>query len=244
MLKQNDVNICTPVTGQTMEDVTEEVRSIVPKNPDLFEWRADHFRNLADTDHVLETLETIGEVKKDIPLLFTIRDQKEGGDQTDIDQSHKVELIERVAANSHVSLLDFELRQPEEDVERVKEAASSNNKQLILSFHDFDSTPSSEEMHAILREAEKKGADYAKLAVTPENKQDVLRLLTVTEGAKRSLGIPVITMAMGGLGTVTRMFAWYFGSVITYAVGKHASAPGQIPIEELDKTIAQLRKYQ
>lgn len=244
MLKNNDVNICTPIVGHSIEEVKEELRTIVPKEPDLLEWRADHFRNLSDTTQVLALLETIGDVKKDIPLLFTIRDQEEGGEPLDIDEEHKIELIERVAANSHVALIDFEIRQPEENLQRVKEAAATNNKALILSYHDFDTTPSAEEMNSILKEAETKGADYAKLSVTPESKQDVLRLLSVTEEAERNLGIPVITMAMGGMGTVTRMFGWYFGSLITYAVGGHPSAPGQIPIEDLEKTITHLRKYQ
>ncbi|SIS54715.1 type I 3-dehydroquinate dehydratase [Salimicrobium flavidum] len=244
MLKNNDVNICTPIIGQSIEEVKEELRAIVPKEPDLLEWRADYYRNLADTTQVLALLETIGDVKKDIPLLFTIRDQSEGGEPLDIDDAHKTELIERVAANSHVALIDFEIRQPEEHLRLVREAATTNNKGLILSYHDFDSTPPSEEMKAILQEAKDKGADYAKLSVTPESKQDVLRLLSVTEEAERTLGIPVITIAMGGLGTVTRMFGWYFGSLITYAVGGYPSAPGQIPIEDLEKTITHLRKYQ
>ncbi|SDJ56055.1 type I 3-dehydroquinate dehydratase [Salimicrobium halophilum] len=244
MLKKNDVNICTPIVGRTIDEVKEELRTIVPKEPDLLEWRADNFRNLADTEQVLAVLETIGDVKKDIPLLFTIRDQNEGGESLDIDSSHKIDLIERVAANSHVSLIDFEVKQSEEDLHRVKEAAVANNKQLILSYHDFSSTPSKEEMMSTLEAAKTKGADYAKLSVTPETKQDVLSLLTVTEEAERTLGIPVITMAMGGLGTVTRMFGWYFGSIVTFAVGGHPSAPGQIPIEDLEKTIAHIRKYQ
>lgn len=221
MLKKNDVNICTPIVGHTIDEVKEELRTIVPKEPDILEWRADKFRNLADTEQVLAVLETIGDVKKEIPLLFTIRDQNEGGDPLDIDASHKIELIERVAENSHVALIDFEVKQADGDLDRVKEAAHANNKKLILSYHDFSATPSNEEMIAVLRSAADKGADYAKLSVTPETKQDVLSLLSVTEEADRTLDIPVITMAMGGLGTVTRMFGWYFGSVITFAVGGH-----------------------
>ena len=40
-------------------------------------------------------------------------------------------------------------------------------------------------------------------------------------------------MAMGLLGSVSRMVGGLFGSWLSFAVGESASAPGQIPIGDL-----------
>jgi 3-dehydroquinate dehydratase-1 len=49
-------------------------------------------------------------------------------------------------------------------------------------------------------------------------------------------------MAMGPLGAVTRMVGGVFGSSLTFAVGAASSAPGQVPIEELNTVLAVLQK--
>jgi 3-dehydroquinate dehydratase-1 len=85
----------------------------------------------------------------------------------------------------------------------------------------------------------------AKVAVMPDTMTDVIRLLSATERASRQLPVPLITMAMGSLGVVTRVFGSLFGSALTFAAGEKSSAPGQIPIEtlrEILETVRQLEK--
>jgi 3-dehydroquinate dehydratase-1 len=106
-----------------------------------------------------------------------------------------------------------------------------------LSYHNFEYTPEKAELLDRLRIAESYGADVAKLAVMPKNEKDVLALLEVTKDAQDELKIPIITMSMGGIGAISRMLGWIYGSVVTFAVGEKSSAPGQIPIENLRKII-------
>jgi 3-dehydroquinate dehydratase-1 len=49
-------------------------------------------------------------------------------------------------------------------------------------------------------------------------------------------------MSMGGVGSLSRVMGWVYGSAATFAVGKSSSAPGQIAIEELRSVIATVRK--
>ena len=44
---------------------------------------------------------------------------------------------------------------------------------------------------------------------------------------------PLIAISMGEMGMSSRICAGQFGSVITFAAGKNASAPGQIDAETL-----------
>ncbi|WPC68961.1 type I 3-dehydroquinate dehydratase [Rhodoferax ferrireducens] len=54
--------------------------------------------------------------------------------------------------------------------------------------------------------------------------------------------MPLSCMSMGPYGSLTRLFGWTFGSALTFAVGASSSAPGQVPIEDLNTVLAILQK--
>jgi len=115
---------------------------------------------------------------------------------------------------------------------------------VILSFHDFQSTPDSGALLATISEMVRQGADIAKIACMPRHAGDVLRLLDLTLTARRMFpAVPLCTMAIGGLGVLTRVAGFLFGSDMSFAVGQTASAPGQIPIAELRAAIDLLDRY-
>ena len=60
--------------------------------------------------------------------------------------------------------------------------------------------------------AERLGADVAKVAVMPRDPQDVLTLLAATYRAGQTIGVPLITMSMGGVGSLSRIMGWVYGS--------------------------------
>jgi 3-dehydroquinate dehydratase-1 len=120
----------------------------------------------------------------------------------------------------------------------VRDVTREHGVGLILSYHNFKATPPAAELAATFRKAETLGGDVAKVAVMPQKLHDVLTLLEATLDASESLAIPVLTMSMGGYGSLSRMIGWTFGSVITFAVGQSSSAPGQIPIDDLRTALA------
>ena len=77
------------------------------------------------------------------------------------------------------------------------------------------------------------GADVLKVAVMPKKAKDVLRLMSVTEEKNRQFPSPLVTMAMGDLGRLSRVSGRITGSVLTFGIVGDASAPGQLPVEEL-----------
>ena len=86
------------------------------------------------------------------------------------------------------------------------------------------------------------GADLPKFAVMPRDPGDVLALLSATWEAYQQVG-PVITMAMGELGKVTRAAGGVFGSCLTFGAGQNASAPGQMEAEDLRAILEDLQPY-
>jgi 3-dehydroquinate dehydratase-1 len=129
-----------------------------------------------------------------------------------------------------------------EHFQQLCKVARENSTKVIASFHNFNCTPSKESLEQKFKQAEQYGADVAKVAVMPKTLEDVLTLLSVTLEAKNKLKIPVISMSMGGLGAVTRMFGGVFGSTVSFAVGQSSSAPGQVPIEDLNTVFYIVKK--
>ena len=92
------------------------------------------------------------------------------------------------------------------------------------------------------QEAERLGGDVGKVAVMPRDRADVLTLLAATAQADAKARIPLISMSMGPLGSVTRMVGGVFGSSLSFAVGAGSSAPGQMPIADLNAVYDVIRR--
>ena len=150
-------------------------------------------------------------------------------------------LYEAACASGSIDLVDLELGNAAEDVRRIREASRRGDVKLILSYHDFERTPPADVLQQKFLDAQRMGADAAKVAVMPRSLDDVLTLLSATLRADEVLRIPLLSMSMGEYGSLTRMCGWMFGSTLTFAIGQGSSAPGQVPIEDLRTVIEILR---
>jgi len=234
--------ICTPLVGRTRERVLAEAASVVAKKPDVIEWRVDFFDGIGDTAAVLDTGRALRAAAGDTPIIFTRRSVREGGDPIGIGDEEVVRLYDAVGASRLVDFLDFEMSNDGEHLRRVRDSARANQTRVILSYHNFGYTPGLDFLVQRFLEAERLGADVAKVAVMPRDRSDVLTLLAATSLAEAKARIPLISMSMGPLGSVTRMIGGVFGSTLSFAVGEGSSAPGQIPIADLSAVYDIIRR--
>jgi len=114
--------------------------------------------------------------------------------------------------------------------------AHAQTKTIIVSDHDFDKTPDISHLESITAKADLFGAHIIKIATMARHQHDVVRLLEFTSICKR----PLVTIAMGELGNITRVLAPVFGSLFTYGFVKKPVAPGQMQVSKL---IEELRLY-
>jgi 3-dehydroquinate dehydratase-1 len=206
----------------------------------MFEWRVDAFEHAEGTDRILGALKALKAVIEPCPLLFTCRSREEGG-MASLSGKMRLELITSALASGLVDLVDIELSGDHELLGEVLRAGTELNVKVMLSSHDFLTTPSQEDIVNTLTRAEELGADIAKTAVMPRSVKDVLTLFKATLQARTEhLHIPMATMAMGDLGRITRLAGGLFGSDITFARGDKASASGQIGIKELRQALTLL----
>jgi 3-dehydroquinate dehydratase-1 len=234
--------VCAPLVARTREDLVQETAAVAALQPDVLEWRVDFFGALAETGEVLATARALRQAASGIPILFTRRAQREGGQAIALDEPQVLALYDAVAASGAVDAMDFEMGNDAAHVARVRALTRQHGLALVLSFHDFQRTPADAELDARFAQAHRLEADVAKVAVMPRTMDDVHRLLGATLRASQALPIPVVSMAMGGLGAVTRLAGGAFGSALTFAVGSAASAPGQIPIADVRATLGVLQR--
>lgn len=230
--------VCTPLVGRTRAQILSELAEIVVKRPDLLEWRVDFFDGSGDSQAVLEVAASIKTAAAGVPVLFTCRSEREGGERIALTEAEVLALYTGVCRSRSVDMVDFEMGNAPAHVCELRQLTRENDIQLILSFHDFQATPNLQVLKQRFLQAQQLGADVAKVAVMPNDAEDVLTLLAATLQSSQELEIPLISMAMGELGLLTRVFGWAFGSTMTFAAGATPSAPGQLPIQDLQSVLA------
>lgn len=234
--------ICVPIMGCTKEEILRNAESVVAENPDLVEWRADYYGQVIEFDAVREVLESLSLVLGDIPLIFTFRTSEEGGNRP-ITLKDYASLNLFVSELEYVQIIDVEYYMNTSRMKELITQIKKNRKVVIASHHRFEQTPPHSKMIKILEEMEMAGADITKLAVMPQRESDVNNLmLTVNEATCGRLQQPIIAMAMGELGTVSRIGGELYGSSVTFGCVGQSSAPGQLPIKELREELFKIHK--
>lgn len=227
------VAVCLPLAANEPSALLDQAGKSAGMKPDLLEWRVDSYDGVENTAKCLNVLEAMRTAIGGMPLIFTCRIHSEGGARQ-LSQEHRLDLIIAAIRSGHVDIVDIEMRNESDFIESVREACQKAGNPLMLSYHDFEKTPEEGFICDTLAQAQSLGASIAKMAVMPNNYGDVLTLMNATHLARTgSVQIPIVTMAMGAVGSITRVAGGLFGSDITFALGQDASAPGQIPIDRL-----------
>lgn len=151
----------------------------------------------------------------------------------ELDEEGYLNLLNTIIVNRLGNAVDIELFHDEDRVKELVAEAHSYNVVVIMSNHDFEKVPVKDVIEFHLKKMAALGADVPKLACMPHNAKDVLTLLSATNEVNEAIDNPLITMAMGDIGKVTRIAGQVFGSSLSFgAVGK-TSVPGQLSIDDL-----------
>ncbi len=142
------------------------------------------------------------------------------------------------AIDAGASFVDVELEnEPSYRIEIIDRARLKGTK-VIISFHDYQKTPSREELETAVQRSFEAGADICKIACRSMGPADNAVLLGLL-GRKERKG-RVIAVGMGEEGQITRIAAPFLGSPFTFAClsSEQATAEGQMEIEEMRRILA------
>lgn len=228
--------VCVPVMESSKEEILRETRRLEEAHTEMIEWRVDAFENVESPNAIREILNEMKHIIKESILVYTFRSKNQGGckalSAADIYDIHQV-----AAESDVVDFIDveyFEAKNPQKEIARLQEMGVY----VIASHHDFEQTPDPEVIRMLLEQIRESGADVVKLAVMPQNMWDVLHLLEETNRFHENHpDYPLITMSMGAKGGISRVAGEFFGSCVTFGAGGQASAPGQLPVKQLEEIL-------
>jgi 3-dehydroquinate dehydratase I len=215
--------ICASIVGTTpsaMKDLAEDAFS---EGADFVELRFDFLKpvDLADA------IAAAGTFKE--KAVYTLRSKSQGGRFAGSEQD-RISWLRRMVEQRPM-LVDIELHVLKENDE-LADFLDSQRTPILVSWHDFSSTPSSEELADILSEM-RVYSNFVKLVTTAKVVGDALRLLDLYDDI---IGLNGIIFAMGEPGVVSRILCTVAGTApFTYASLDTAVAPGQLSVREMRK---------
>ncbi|MCC5849118.1 MAG: type I 3-dehydroquinate dehydratase [Verrucomicrobia bacterium] len=167
------------------------------------------------------------------PVLATLRLPADGGKWADTDVSRK-DLLER--ALNELSAIDVEVESPL--MPDLCAMATALQKPVVVSHHNFERTPSVNELCDLVESILECPFAIPKIATMVANSHDlnVLSRVLNTYAEKR----PICILGMGPLGLRTRVCFPGFGSKLTYGYLDSLSAPGQLPSARLVELLREI----
>jgi 3-dehydroquinate dehydratase-1 len=162
------------------------------------------------------------------PVIMTTRVRSEGGQWPDNDKARLYVIREGL---QHLASVDVEFNS--DLMPQVCAEAKALKKAVIVSFHDFEKTPSFDELKGIAAKAAKHGT-IVKISTMVKSNEDIASLHKLL-GAE--LDVPLCVIGMGAFGTKTRVTFPTMGSCLTYGYLDAPSAPGQLSAKALSEQL-------
>jgi 3-dehydroquinate dehydratase-1 len=196
--------------------------------PDLFELRLDAL--FAKSEKGKAAVENLG-----VPLIITARHPREGGLNHLSARERRALFLRFLPSAAYV---DIELRAAAA-LKAILEGARAKSIRTILSFHDFQETPSRARLDEIARAAQSLGADVLKIATRTDTPMQLARLLDFFQRSR--LKIKIAAMGIGRLGEIARRELFRQGSILNYAhLGRNGIA-GQPSLREIRRWTREAR---
>lgn len=224
--------ICVPVMGRTIPEIAQAAARAKAAQADVIELRIDSLTDRPGLQEAMDACRAVRGSAEEIPLLFTLRTRRDGGAGTADVQAYEA-LLGAVMESRVCDAVDCELSAGEAVFARLAEQAKAAGVLLVGSSHEFGEIGDLQRAAQWLKRQEALGADVCKAAVMTRTNAEAFALAQVYAGVYEQLTIPMIAIAMGPAGIMTRVGAACMGSCLTFGTAGEASAPGQIDAKKL-----------
>ena len=209
--------LCAVVIGKTLSDFLSRLKR-AQAVADLIELRVDYLKNINS--------KILCRVAKQIQkkAILCCRAKRENGNFTGTLEAQNQ--ILQTGNDLKFDYLDIDFAIANKIVIQRKKAKK------IISYHNFQNTPTLKTLINIASEMRAFSPDILKFAVMTNQSDDVNILFRFLLNKKPSENI--IVLGMGKKGKITRLLAPLLGSYLTFAsIDKFSSAPGQIDIKTM-----------
>ncbi len=222
---------CLSLAEKDVISLKEKIK-IASKEVSLIEIRADYLENLEK-----DKLEDIFEEK--VALLWTFRSPKEGGVKK-ISEKERLKWI-KWALDKEFKLVDVEWYFFKKFKNEFQENSYFPNK-FLISYHNFEKTPSFKFLKGLLKNFYQEGIKQAKIVTMVKSFYEALKLLELIYEAKEK-NLSLIAFGMGERGILSRILCLFCGSPFTYVVleKEKALVPGQLDLVSAKKLYEEIK---
>jgi 3-dehydroquinate dehydratase I len=223
--------ICVSIAASDLEQLKIQINQAFNFGADYVEIRFD-FLNLSDLEEAVNIANAVN--KK---AVYTLRSPEQGG-QFKGNTFERITWLEKLSSSKPM-LLDVELYTIKCN-NNLADYLKENNTSVLISWHDFEKTPSNAQLTNLLYEM-RKYSQNVKVVTTAQKTEDSLGLLELYEN---TLGVNLIAFAMGEAGVLSRLLCVIIGNApFTYASLEKAIAPGQLTIKQMRKLYDRIDSY-
>ncbi|OIV93182.1 hypothetical protein TanjilG_20844 [Lupinus angustifolius] len=222
-MRKNETLICVPIMGDSLDTMKIDINKAKLAGADLVEIRLDSLK----TFNPSQDLNTL--IKDRIlPLLITYRPKWEGG-MYDGDDNKRLDVLQ-LAMELGADYIDVELQVADQFFDSIR-GKTVNKTKVIVSSHNYQHTPSVEDLGNLVARIQATGADIVKIATTAVEITDVARMFQIMAHSQ----VPFIGLVMGDRGLISRILCAKFGGYLTFGTLESGvvSAPGQPTIKDL-----------
>jgi len=215
------LRVCVSVLPETVTEALKLVEKAENRGADFIEIRLDTMKDYSE-------LSAIPACSK-LPMIATNKSVKHYGKFLGSETERKQTLLN--AAEKGFEYVDLDLSTSK--LESIISDVHSMGVKSIISFHDFNETPSLAKLEEILKKEIASGADVCKVVTTAKSVDDNPIVLNFVSKASKSA--KTVCFCMGELGKTSRLLSPLFGGFFTFASlekGKETAA-GQLTIQEM-----------
>jgi len=200
-----------------------------PGAVDFLEIRVDYFVN--DINKLVTAV-----TKLAFPLIITVRHPEEGG-SAPLTSAEREDLYRQFFPVA--KLIDVELRSAT-SLSRVLKDAKKAHIGRILSWHDFEKTPSTAGLQSRWEKARTFAPEVIKFATRTRTAADLARLIDFQARAPRRPCLSL--MGMREFGMISRLALAQTGSVLNYGYLGELQVPGQWSARLLKERLQEIQK--
>jgi 3-dehydroquinate dehydratase type I len=215
--------ICIPIKDEQTNKILLKMELAAPK-ADVLEIWIDQIKDL----NLFKIIQS-----KPLPLIIVNKPIREKGDFTGSEEN-RVELLMQ-AIDLGADYIDIGI---DTSTKLIKKLVQHNKKRakIIISYHNFRSTPDEEELSKIIDKSYRLKADIVKIATKANTYEDNIKIFNILKKYK-SKKKKVIGLCMGDRGKMSRVVAPLIGSHLTFAPLEieQSTAPGQLTVTQLER---------
>ncbi|XP_004962855.1 bifunctional 3-dehydroquinate dehydratase/shikimate dehydrogenase, chloroplastic isoform X1 [Setaria italica] len=211
--------VCVPAMARAPREMVAELATAAALGADVAELRLDRLAGFAPR----RDLPVILAEPRPLPALVTYRPKWEGGEYEGDDEPRFEALM--LAMELGAEYVDIELKVADKFM-RLLSGKKPENCKLIVSSHNYENTPSAEELANLVAQIKATGADIVKIATTATDIVDVARMFQILVHCQEKQ-VPIIGLVMNDRGFISRVLCPKYGGYLTFGSlekGKESAA--------------------